>query len=336
MAAASSSGRDAEAQALNTSLGTPAELLVLHDVITRKTNKYIYDPLKRKKLAAGVPSFKQVQLDGVAALLAAQDTEDEDESEARSEPIPEAASAHGPPAQRKRECPDDSAAEHYATRRAARDIRLQQEKLRSEQYLTELRIREQLAQAYQWPPEFGAGLSQASHLAPPAAASPPVLPCSVEGATQTACNPLFGVPNFAEQRGENPAAWHATMHPTALAFLQSATEPLRYNTAPPGKGAKSKGGLAKGWGKSGKGFHNNQEICKEYHRKFGRCTYAERTGHPRGCKFYHASDEELRTAMDRLGSDSRYDLYDEVCLLLHERRRAGASVPRGIYAPAEM
>jgi hypothetical protein len=392
------------AEVANGTQATPEEILVLQDILTRKTNTYIYNPLKRKQLAAGDGALalkpRPVQLDSVAALLAIDDTEDEEEEEARGEAPP------GPPAEataaralrkKQRKCPDDSAAEEYAVRRDAREVRRRQEEARTEQYLLELRIREEIAQAaqQQWhrpnvdvdlrAPYYRPPSTAVTSSAPVAAAQPPT-PCGAPGVeAQTAsgtfqfaargapvfepppmpyalggleapryASPVAGGPDYAEQQQHGgaaafPNAALAAMHPTAVAFLRDATEPLRY-TLPQqqgnGGGAKGGGGTkgcggVKGCGKGhgGKAFHNGQEICKEYHRKFGRCSYAERTGNPRGCKFYHAEDEELQMGMARLGSDSRYDLYDEVCLLLSERRHGGGGAggaPRGVFTPAEL
>lgn len=170
------------------------------------------------------------------------------------------------------------------------------------------------------------------------------------GAPQAYAWPAAGVTpeqqhHYGAATASLPYGVLSAMHPTAMAFLRSGAEPLPYSLPQhsAGKGGKGGGGGKGGPGAKGKGkgFHNGQEICKEYHRKFGRCTYADRVNNPRGCRFYHASDEELQAAMTRLGSDPRYDLYDEVCLLLWERRQqsgAGgvASAPRGLFAPAEL
>lgn len=121
------------------------------------------------------------------------------------------------------------------------------------------------------------------------------------------------------------AAWF-TAHPTVHAFLQDATAQLPYlgvaraasvyAKKSAGAGAPCRKGRGKG--PSRKGFHHGQEICKKYHRNGGRCTFGE------GCKFYHASEEELSAALARVGCDRRYDLYDEVCLLLWERKHCEA------------
>ena len=143
---------------------------------------------------------------------------------------------------------------------------------------------------------------------------------------------------------------------TALALALPATTVLAQDQPPgPGDGTgRGKGGgkgKGKGGGKgarkghygkgSGKGYYNGQEICKEYARNNKRCTYAARTGNPRGCKFYHGSDEEMRAAAARLGWDNRrYDGYEALCVLLWERQHgtawdAAAVSARGLYASAE-
>lgn len=392
----------AAAQVEDGSATTPEEILVLTDILARKTNTYIYDPLKRRQLAAGdgAPSLKPrpVKLDSIDALLAVDedDTEaEEHEEEGKRQPGEEARPESGDApasgeagtraAQReKRRRPDDAAAEEYAARRAARETRRKHEENRSEQYLLELRIRDQIAQAAQhqepqqrhldpqqhvpyYQPPSAAVTSSAPPLAatsaPPTPGAPPgpAAPCGAAagleqpyganaalGAAQAYAWPATGT--AAEQQHYYGAAASSSlpyttlsaMHPTAAAFLRSGVEALPYSLPQHSVGKGGKGGKggpgAKG---KGKGFHNGQEICKEYHRKFGRCTYADRVNNPRGCRFYHASDEELQAAMARLGSDPRYDLYDEVCLLLWERRQqSGAGgvgcAPRGLFAPAEL
>lgn len=330
------------------SVGTPAEILVLQEIIERKTNTYIYDTLKRKQEAAGDGAAALAPLPVMLDSLSALFDDDEHDDGAALQPMP---SCHPPPgtprhqrrersARRRGKAPDDAAAEEYAARRAARETWHKEEETRSQQYLLELRIREQIAQAQQQQQaaaaaqELAAAQEHAQYYQPPDTA---VASSAAVGYQQTE------EARWYAQAAASPASVLAATHPTAVSFLQSSVEPLQYvepylhGGKGGGKGAR-KGHYGKG---SGKGYYNGQEICKEYARNNKRCTYAARTGNPRGCKFYHGSDEEMRAAAARLGWDNRrYDGYEALCVLLWERQHgtawdAAAVSARGLYASAE-